>query len=97
MSTTTWRKNKKPSTITAKHLHFAAPLATGALVAVTLNNIGTVYDSLGEKQKALDYYSQALSIIRALGDREGGSATLHNIGKVYESLGEKQKALDYIS
>ncbi len=28
--------------------------------AVTLNNIAGVYDALGEKQKALDYYDQAL-------------------------------------
>ena len=32
--------------------------------ATTLNNIGGVYDSLGEKQKALDYYNQALPITR---------------------------------
>ena len=30
--------------------------------AVTLSNIGNVYSELGEKQKALDYYSQALSL-----------------------------------
>ena len=56
-----------------------------------------VYDSLGEKQKALDYYSQALLIERAVGDRSGEARTLHNIGFVYDSLGEKQKALDYYS
>jgi hypothetical protein len=37
--------------------------------AVTLNKIGYVYDSLGEKQKALDFYNQALPIERELGDR----------------------------
>ena len=63
--------------------------------AATLNNIGGVYDALGEKQKALDYYNQALPIRRAVGDRRGEAITLNNIGSVYSDLGEKQKALDY--
>ena len=70
--------------------------------AFTLTGIGRVYDALGEKQKALDFYNQALPIYRAVGDSEalrrnrGGEATtLNNIGGVYSDLGEKQKALDY--
>ncbi|MGD1804416.1 tetratricopeptide repeat protein, partial [Dapis sp. BLCC M126] len=51
--------------------------------------------SLGEKQKALDYYNQALPIIRQVGDPRGEAMTLSNIGDTYNSLGEKQKALDY--
>ncbi len=63
--------------------------------AVTLSNIGAVYDALGEKQKALDYYQQALHLDRAVGDRSGEANTRNNIGGVYSDLGEKQKALDY--
>ncbi|MCE2669857.1 MAG: tetratricopeptide repeat protein [Microcystis sp. 49638_E5] len=63
--------------------------------AITLNNIGRVYDALGEKQKALDNYQQALPIMRAVGNRTGEAVTLNNIGFVYDDLGEKQKALDY--
>ncbi|MCE2699424.1 MAG: CHAT domain-containing protein [Anabaena sp. 49633_E8] len=63
--------------------------------ATTLNNIGFVYDALGEKQKALDFYNQALPIRRAVNDRRGEATTLNNIGFVYDDLGEKQKALDY--
>jgi tetratricopeptide (TPR) repeat protein len=61
--------------------------------ATTLNNIGGVYDDLGEKQKALVFYNQALPIYRAVGDRRGEAGTLNNIGAVYDDLGEKQKAL----
>ncbi|MFM6531961.1 MAG: tetratricopeptide repeat protein, partial [Dolichospermum sp.] len=43
--------------------------------ATTLNNIGRVYNALGEKQKALDYYNQALPILRAVGDRGGEAIT----------------------
>jgi CHAT domain-containing protein/tetratricopeptide (TPR) repeat protein len=61
-----------------------------------LNNIGIVYDNLGEHQKAIDFYKQALPILRAVGDRGGEGTTLHNIGLVHRSLGEPQKALDYL-
>jgi CHAT domain-containing protein/Tfp pilus assembly protein PilF len=62
--------------------------------ALTLNNIGGVYNSLGEKQKALDFFNQALPLHRALGDRREEATTLNNIGLVYDSLGQKQKTLD---
>jgi tetratricopeptide (TPR) repeat protein len=61
--------------------------------ATTLSNIGLVYSDLGEKQKALVFYNQALPIRRAVGDRGGEATTLNNIGAVYDDLGEKQKAL----
>ena len=63
--------------------------------ANTLNNIGVVYSYLGEKQKALQFYNQALPLRRAVGDRGGQATTLTNIGAVYNDLGEKQKALQY--
>jgi CHAT domain-containing protein/tetratricopeptide (TPR) repeat protein len=63
--------------------------------AVTLSNIGLAYDDLGERGRALDYYLQALPLIRAAGDRKGEAVTLKNIGADYSALGEKQKALEY--
>jgi CHAT domain-containing protein len=63
--------------------------------ATTLNNIGSVYDDLGEKQEALKYYNQALPLRRAVGDRGGEATNLNNIGAVYDDLGEKQEALKY--
>jgi CHAT domain-containing protein len=63
--------------------------------AVTLSNIGNVYLELGEEQKALDYYNQALPLRRAVADRRGEAQTLNNIGTVYLDLKEGQKALDY--
>src|SRR5437870_2880198 len=37
--------------------------------ALTLQSSGRVFDALGEKQKALDYYNQALPLQRTVGDR----------------------------
>jgi len=64
-----------------------------------LNNIGSVYDALGEKHKALDYYSQGLVISRKVlnsdyGRNRGIGIGLTNIGGVYVSLGQPQKALE---
>ena len=53
-----------------------------------------VYQSLGETQKALEKFNEALPILQAVGDRSGEAATLNNIGEVYRSLGETQKALE---
>ncbi|MEG4584099.1 CHAT domain-containing protein [Microcoleus sp. MOSTC5] len=63
--------------------------------ATTLNNIGLAYNDLGEKQKAKEYFNQALPLFRAMGDRAKEASTLTNIGLVYSDLGEKQTALDY--
>ncbi len=63
--------------------------------ATTLNNIGLAYSDLGEKQKAKEYFNQALPLFRAVGDRAKEATTLNNIGIVYSDLGEKQTALDY--
>ena len=61
--------------------------------AATLNNIGSIYYLLGEKQQALTYYNQALPIARAVGDRAGEATILAGIGDVYNDLGENQQAL----
>ena len=44
-----------------------------------LDGIGSLYSILGEKQKALDYYGQALPIRRVDGDRSGQATTLYKI------------------
>jgi CHAT domain-containing protein/tetratricopeptide (TPR) repeat protein len=66
-------------------------------VAWTVNNIGFVYNALGEKRKALDYFTQALPLIRAadLGPT-AEAVTLSNLGTIYSDFGETQKALDYL-
>jgi tetratricopeptide (TPR) repeat protein len=63
--------------------------------AATLNNIGNVYDALGDKQQALEFYNQSLPLWRQVGDKTGEAVTLNNIGLVYNDLGDKQQALDF--
>jgi CHAT domain-containing protein/Tfp pilus assembly protein PilF len=60
-----------------------------------LNDMGFVYDDLGERQRALGFYNQALIFRRASGDGRGEATTLSNIGAVYSALGDNQKALEF--
>ena len=45
--------------------------------ADTLRGIGEAYRLMGEPQKALEYFSQALSIQRAVGDQVSETATAY--------------------
>ena len=60
-----------------------------------LNEIGLVYHKVGQRDKALEYYQQALPIREEVGDRAGLAVTLNNIGAVYRNLGQRDKALEY--
>lgn len=62
--------------------------------AMTLTNIGTVYNLLSEPQKALAHLDQALTVWRVVGDRHLEAITLSINGRVYYALGEPQKALE---
>jgi CHAT domain-containing protein len=53
-----------------------------------------IYDRLGDRQNAVDYYGKALPIYRALGNRIGEATTLNNIGTLLVGLGANQQARD---
>ncbi|NEP85933.1 MAG: tetratricopeptide repeat protein, partial [Okeania sp. SIO2C2] len=63
--------------------------------AYALNNIGLVYHSTSQPQKALEYYEQALPVMQEVGNRSGEATTLNNIGELYRNIGQPQKALEY--
>ncbi len=50
---------------------------------------------MGDARKAIDYYEQALSIDREIGDRRGEGADLGNLGSAFYSLDDIDKAEDY--
>ena len=63
------------------------PVATG--------NIGIVYLTQGELDKALEYFEKALELNEELRNEEGMTAAFGNIGNVYLTKGELNKALEY--
>ncbi len=71
-----------------------APSATVDL-ARSLNNLATLYRSMGRYESALPLYEQALEICQTeLGDRHPDTATsLNNLAALYESMGRYESAL----
>lgn len=63
--------------------------------AATLNNLGRIYDRLGNYEEALQYYQQALAILQEIGNPADMGVTLNNIGVVYDNLQNYNQALDY--
>src|SRR5262249_3833875 len=51
--------------------------------ASTLNNLGAVYNSLGERRKAIEVLTKALPLFDAIHDARGKAATLNNLGDAY--------------
>lgn len=55
----------------------------------------TAYSDLGQPEKAIAYYEQALAIHRETKNRRGEGIVLRNIGLAYQDLGEPEKAIEY--
>ncbi len=64
-------------------------------VATCYNNIGQVYDSIGEYDQALDYYQKALKIQPLHQEPLFLATGFSNIGLTYTHLGKKELALAY--
>lgn len=64
------------------------------LHASILNNIGETNRRLGNLQKAMTYYEEALTIMHNLRD-ESEAVTLYNLGSVAKELGNIPKAKQY--
>jgi tetratricopeptide (TPR) repeat protein len=63
--------------------------------AAMLNNLGVVYNSMGDRDKAREYYQQALTVQQELNNRAGQSIVLSNAGKLYDSVGDKTHAQEF--
>jgi CHAT domain-containing protein/uncharacterized protein HemY len=60
----------------------------------SLNGLGNVHNSLGQYQKAIDFYQQSLAIAKQMGKRQWESLALGNLGNTYDSIGQHQKAIE---
>lgn len=85
-----WRNRRRAALV-----HKSPLLQLGE--ASTLNNLGRVYNNLGQKPKALEYLNQALPIWQELGNRSGEASTLDNMGRTYADMGQGQQALQYFN
>jgi two-component system, NarL family, sensor kinase len=62
--------------------------------AAAISNKGFIYQQLGQTDKALDHFGQALKLQEESGDEQEIANTIGNIGTIYFRLGETSKALD---
>jgi tetratricopeptide (TPR) repeat protein len=60
-----------------------------------LGNLGNAYADLGQVERAIEHYEQALVIRREIGDRRGEGADLGNLGNAYCNLGQMERAIEY--
>src|SRR5262249_29393880 len=65
-----------------------------AAMARTRLGLAFVLQSIGESQKAIEQYEQALPVLRG-SDRNREAITLNGMGYCYASLGDTQMALEY--
>ncbi|MCA6575238.1 MAG: CHAT domain-containing protein, partial [Pseudanabaena sp. M53BS1SP1A06MG] len=61
----------------------------------SLNNLGLVFQMLGQYTKAIDFYQQSIALNKQIGNREQESTSLFNLGVVYHRLGEYTKSIDF--
>jgi tetratricopeptide (TPR) repeat protein len=60
-----------------------------AQTAHIYNDLGWIYSDLGQKKLAQEYYEQALSSYRTIGNRWGEGNALFNLGLIDNTLGKK--------
>jgi protein O-GlcNAc transferase len=64
------------------------------ILALCYGNMGLVYRTQGDLDKALEVYEKALEIYKELGYKEGVAANYGNMGNVYRTRGDLDKALE---
>jgi tetratricopeptide (TPR) repeat protein len=62
--------------------------------AGSLNNMGYIYDDLGDIPMALECYNKCLKIQEEIEHKIGISTTLNNLGQIYKKQGDISRALD---
>jgi CHAT domain-containing protein/tetratricopeptide (TPR) repeat protein len=60
---------------------------------ISLNSLGSIYETLGQNAVALEHAQQALAIAREVRNRPGEAAALNVSGWVYANLGQYERAL----
>lgn len=78
----------------AYELYSASDIQDG--VAMSLNNIGTIYRILGNCEQAVSFFQEAYTIFSDLNDREGAVRALSNKAAAFICMGKLDNAEDVI-
>ncbi|GJM27525.1 MAG: hypothetical protein DHS20C17_01600 [Cyclobacteriaceae bacterium] len=60
-----------------------------------LERLGEIHDKSGEREKALEYELQSLSLKKEVGDYKGMATSYNKIGTHYKNLNDNDQALQY--
>jgi serine phosphatase RsbU (regulator of sigma subunit)/Tfp pilus assembly protein PilF len=60
-----------------------------------LNNLGYIYQNLGDIKKAIEYHTQSLILLMEIGDKHGIAQSYNNMGTIYNEQGNVATALEY--
>ncbi len=60
-----------------------------------LDRLGNAYTELGQVERAIEHYEQALVIQREIGDRGGEGSVLGDLGNAYTELGQVECAIEH--
>ena len=63
--------------------------------ANALDVLGRVHNELGNKKTALEYFNQALSLHKSIGNRVGELTSVMSISMAYQRIGDYQKSLTF--
>ena len=66
-------------------------------ISNVINNIGAIYNKIGNQPKAVECYTRSLKIKEEIGDKIGMANILSNIGNIFYEQGNYPKALEYIN
>ncbi len=80
-------------TLVELHGRIHGRLTDPALNVTHLGNLGNCRSSLGEYERAIDLYTQALAIARDIGDRYGEANALDYLGRAWLASGEARQAV----
>ena len=63
-------------------------------IALSLNNLGLVYQDSGRFSEAKDAFEEALMLRQEIGDRPGIAQTLNNLGTIHQDDGTDERAIE---
>jgi signal transduction histidine kinase len=92
---------KKADYVSCKNFHEKALLLaekTGDkdMIEGNLHGFGSLYEQIGDYEKAAEYYLKSLRLSQDRGEKEGSIPTLQNISKIYMFLNIKDLAINNI-
>jgi len=77
------------------HERLQGKIDDATLKRASTGNLGTAYFSMGQAQKAIVCYEQALASAREQKDRQGEGVWLGNLGSAYADLGDARRAIEF--